>query len=1205
MRHTHTRRGAGLIGVLALVALAACNDALNPSGKRAEGLGTTDRAGGPRVLWDALALPLPEIPLPNDAATRLDPTSPTGRRLNISTDAPTEYERRTRRSFNELDGFGTYGAVNVSFDALLDLADMYARHNNNDDFRDDAVYLLNVDPDCSRYGEEVALDVGRGRFPITFYRRSERIAAEGAPGGYISTQTDNVGFQFDLRAEYNQMLFEERNEDANGNGALDEGEDFDRDGILDVANFLDPRACDGLGYATTAHDQCVADNLMTWYDRGSNTLVLRSVWPLEQQCTYAVVLTKRLRGANGQPVESPFPAVNPRDQAQALAPVPGLLARYGLGADDIAFAWSFTTGTMTRDLEALRAGLYGHGPFAQLAAEFPVEEMQLWTRGELDPESAQPDERSIDGACAGIGLTLLWQYGIGEWDPNMCALESDNSAVGGMFGGTFNSPDLLVDREDDFPETARYPGTHDESWQVNYLTGEAIYGEDEVTFWCTVPYASGRDCEPGNPEGRPFCEPFPTILYGHGYGGARGEVTSHMGRTNAMGYAACSLDAYGHGLNVALSGAEEASQISQAAVFFDTYGIGEFVELLARGRDRDLNNDALEDPGADQWTADLFHTRDMVRQSVLDYIQFVRILRAMDGRRGADGTVLGDADGNGVPDIGGPQNTVSMWGISLGGITAGVLAGAEPSLDAVSPNAGGAGLSDVSLRSSQPGVPEAVILPVLGPFVAGCLPTDELQNPLPPGETTSRDCFLERESGTWEGGVMRLAYMLNNNARMNVVEFATVGGVEPGDRVVVENLVNGEVGEAWVTERGWFRAAAASDALNAIDRRPILGMVDGIGDPVRVPDVETLDRLGDRLRVTFYVGDTDAVRGVVDRFGRDVTFQGTTYPRAFPLVALQEGLGQERNTPDYRRFFGFAQFAVTPGDPAVWAERYFLNPADSSYDGLERGSPRVLVVPTAGDNNVPVNTGIANARTAGVLGSWLRDESIPAEYGWRELFVPDERYGVSIDQELIDRYVVEGDPRLERYPDNPVTPRAIYDIDNVSDGTASFSCGNSDWSAISGESGCPEELIGQEVFFPLPRPEPGRELRQNRARGDGSFDAMRIPVLRPAGQHGIYNAQPFRTFDNDGYAVNFTLRFLGTRGRRAEEVPGCDCTGELPSFRFNGFSSYPSFNDPCLADDPAVPDIEEPENTMNVCSPACLEAWGIVTPQGPECVFDP
>ena len=127
----------------------------------------------------------------------------------------------------------------------------------------------------------------------------------------------------------------------------------------------------------------------------------------------------------------------------------------------------------------------------------------------------------------------------------------------------------------------------------------------------------------------------------------------------------------------------------------------------------------------------------------------------------------------------------------------------------------------------------------------------------------------------------------------------------------------------------------------------------------------------------------------------------------------------------------------------------------------------------------------------------------------------------------------------------------------------------------------------------------------NREREDGGFDALRVPLLRPAGQHCIYNAQSFRVFDNDAYMVNFTLRFLGSRGRRVDEVPGCDCSGLLANFRFNGFAAYPAFDNACLADDPEIDDIEEPENTMNVCSPACLEAWGIRTPAEAECEYSP
>ena len=78
----------------------------NPSGLRSTGLGSSQWSGGPQVVWDIEALPLPEIPLPNDAATRYDATSATGRRLNISEEASTELERRSRRQFNRLMDLG-------------------------------------------------------------------------------------------------------------------------------------------------------------------------------------------------------------------------------------------------------------------------------------------------------------------------------------------------------------------------------------------------------------------------------------------------------------------------------------------------------------------------------------------------------------------------------------------------------------------------------------------------------------------------------------------------------------------------------------------------------------------------------------------------------------------------------------------------------------------------------------------------------------------------------------------------------------------------------------------------------------------------------------------------------------------------------------------------------------------------------------------
>jgi len=68
------------------------------------------------VRYDVLALPLPDVPLPNDIATRLAPTSPPGRRINVALQATTKAEVRVRQKVNQLDGFGLYSPIQVAFD---------------------------------------------------------------------------------------------------------------------------------------------------------------------------------------------------------------------------------------------------------------------------------------------------------------------------------------------------------------------------------------------------------------------------------------------------------------------------------------------------------------------------------------------------------------------------------------------------------------------------------------------------------------------------------------------------------------------------------------------------------------------------------------------------------------------------------------------------------------------------------------------------------------------------------------------------------------------------------------------------------------------------------------------------------------------------------------------------------------------------------
>src|SRR5205823_203240 len=122
---------------------------------------------------------------------------------------------------------------------------------------------------------------------------------------------------------------------------------------------------------------------------------------------------------------------------------------------------------------------------------------------------------------------------------------------------------------------------------------------------------------------------------------------------------------------------------------------------------RDLDNDGVPDSGGDFWTADIFHTRDVIRQSVLDHMVLIRALRSFDGRRrstqvfrsaGQPG-LAGDFDGDGVVDLGGPDNDYYAWGQSLGGFFAAILPAVEPTITAAAPTSGGGGLVELGLRS--------------------------------------------------------------------------------------------------------------------------------------------------------------------------------------------------------------------------------------------------------------------------------------------------------------------------------------------------------------------------------------------------------------------------------------------------------------------------------------------------------------------------
>lgn len=770
-----------------------------------EGLRLSMNNGGAEVIFNVEARPLPEVPFPNDIAMIVDPASPTGQRLNVSMVAPTELESQIREKANRLDGFGTMGPITVQFTRPLNLHNIIERHVEPvPDLTNDAVYLVNVDPKSPEYGQLAVLDMGSGNFPVTLRD----------PTKY---------FDFDPRRQGTNLVFESVTEvDLNGNGILDPYEDTDDDGVWDTPNTLDPGA-DPLDWR----------QMLEFYERESNTLIIRPVDVLASGTRYAVVLTSALLDEDGNPVNSPFEYVNHTRQTPDLEPLRQILpaalpSRFTPQLENVRFAWTFTTQSSTLELETIRAGLYGHGPMSWLSSEFPAE-LSMIHQIKGEPRADGPlITRMPQIALQFIIDTLAEDLS----DEGKAAMMDSFTNIDYFVSGSMTTPYFLVDRDGlkgTPDQIARNRGQFDddESFDVDPNTGRAAVGKDELTFWCSIP----KTTEARKP-------PFPVVIYGHGYGSARVEFLGFAGAAARLGLASCSLDAAGHGLVLP----NDIKDDPTLPTILRAANLENLIAVLEQNRARDLNNDGERDSGGDFWTADIFHTRDILRQTVVDHMHFVRMMRSWDGTKrfpnepnlsdpfvaaasqivagfdangDGEGEIAGDFNGDGIVDLGGEQPYYA-WGQSLGGIVAPIVAGVDPAVRATAPVAGGAGLLDIGMRSSQSGVPEAVILPLMGPGLIG-----------------RPELHWNATANVWQpSGNIDLEWLITSVNRVQYIRFATLTNMEEGDRIILRNLEREAKPELVEPDKlqsraavrnGVFRTAIATSATTATERHYALG----------------------------------------------------------------------------------------------------------------------------------------------------------------------------------------------------------------------------------------------------------------------------------------------------------------------------------------------------------------------------------------------
>ncbi|MFH1131963.1 MAG: hypothetical protein V1754_11550 [Pseudomonadota bacterium] len=993
-----TRR---ISSAFALILLASC------AGDRPAGIQQTPSGNGPMVVWNLDALPFPELPFPNDLATIVNPNSPTKRRINIGYQgAKTNKERDIREKTNRLEGFSTFGTISVRFDSLLDLGNIIKRHHSNTFTHDDVILLVNIDPKSKSFGELVTLDLGHGNFP--------EVVAD-----------PNMYWDRDTRASVQNLFFDTTNEDTNNDGILQEEEDTDQDGYLDVPN-VHPAGGNPL------------DDLLTFYEKVTNTLFARPILPLEQETRYAVVLTKNLVGENGDPVRSPWAYVNHTRQTKALEPLFEILPKHGIAREEISFAWSFTTQGPTRDLEALRAGLYGHGVFSRLEEEF-LPDLQLIKASSagnnlyLIPIAKVQQMLAIFGDYIDIGIIELTEEG------KEAVLDSFNY-IDYLVVGEVTGPNLLADR--DSQAMPHFPGEDNEIWDLDRTSGRAYYKPHKIPFLCAIPRGD-----------RGKGAPFPVSVYAHGYASTRLEIIAFAGNLSRHGIAMCSIDAPTHGLDLGDLG-------GVIKLAFEGFDMGPLFDSVHPSRATDVDNDGRTETGADFFSADLFRSRDNLRQTVLDIMVFIRALRALDGKTygpldyDADGQMelAGDFNGDGKSDIGGSTVDYYTWGTSLGGIISSVVAGIEPAIVAATPQACGGGLIDIARRSNEYHIAHSAIQRIMGPIFVG----------EPSGKPGKVDIFSLATSG-------------NSHERLKIFSEASVNS---GDRIEIENLVNGDKHVLFASHDGGFRTQVSADAMTATQKRVAFSFnpMESKTEPYVLSDTTMA---GDAVVLRIYDSKETEPKTVINRFGNDVTFEGVLYPKGQPLVALSWGFGLPRNSPDFRRLLMLSQMIIDPADPINYAPRYSKDPLPADYDTAVPGTNAVLIA-TAGDPIVPVATTIALARASGVVDF----ESI------------NPRFGKTSNQVLIDNYIVEGLARLKRFNDQ----------ETVMD---------------------PEDISRGQYLPEVPRLKPPLHLQINTPTG---LQAIRIPMLNPKGQHGFLIPTPEIDFDNNTFMIHMVARFFTSGG---------------------------------------------------------------------------
>ena len=1072
------------------------------------------------VKLDFLAQPLPEIPLPNDIAMRYDPQSPTGLRINASMLAPTGLERYVRTRIDQIDGWGINQPISIPFTGPLDVESILQGHRVAEgspdyyDLSDDVVYLIDIDPDSPEFGQKKYLDLGQGNYPYTL-------------------EDLNPYTIHDPRGWTISLLFEEADEDLNQNGILDDGEDTDYDGVLDQPNYLP-------GLKPERDDlKARAKALMTFYERETNTLIVRPMMPLRERTTYAVVVTKRLKDIAGEAVGSPFPSPYHLAQAEALETLEQTLAPE-LSMNDVAFAWTFTTQTIEQGWIAIREGLYGQGIQAHLAEEFPanfelsevreIEKMSASAR--FANESNSPFIIYAENLRPVLSLILNIIPNLNQDSSTFKEILDGLQYIDYHVFGSFKSPQLfqrsyaeriapsceeLCSHLEDCalrrsqPEVGaecmvRCQGqlpTNTENDQVEDAETDAESDGAVAKGWNDAQ----RACRFDRCGGFEACESeFPWLPH---------EAQSWPEDLDRVKVNARSEDVYfwmtvprkevsvrkdgqpapvvmvGHGytlnrMDTMLAFAGSLAQTGNAAIAIDCPSHGptiDFDEILS------MYGTIIDGTGLKPLVEPLLVSRgtDQNKDGTIDsgadfwtsYLFHTRdVVRQCTLDHMQLIRIFRSFDGKKLDFDHDGDGEKELAGDFDGDRIVDV---------------GGDGI--IAITGTSLGG-------IISSTVAGVEPGLDISAPIAGGGVLTDIGARSFQAGVMEGVILRLFSSVFTG---EVVDNALQLGV------VLPNLNRMQCFPYNSDRTNELQTPSGNRKCDASEDAPALASVEDVkvGDTMMVLNLENDEKkcglisetgrvqvqvptdLGDRVEVRLYDGvqaclcqmdceESNPAQpyAIINKFENDITFQGKTFQNGSTLVALAEGLGLERATPSFRRFLGIGQLVLDPADPASLARHYKDEPLRFPLLKDETNT-NTIVITTMGDMNVPASSGLSVARSAGFI-----DFLGPVLQGGQDKYAGTAYEGFSQNQILIEAGAAEA-VHLTRSELGSNGEPIHIDIENLSEGQDRF-----DHDSIE-----TSRRLGVTRLTP--------PLRAWGADSSGGISGAMFMYVNPTGKHGF------------------------------------------------------------------------------------------------------